>query len=544
MSFNIEVQGGKNYILPTGGKYCPQDIAIAAIGGATEGMYCWQKSHKVIEYPNLTTTGITLTPSGNGFTITSSSGNAWASHLIHSPVLSTEGKDINVIHTISGTAYPYFIGFSSNAETVHTAFDHCVYIVNGGTIQHIASNAVVGEYGSYAVGDVIRINLKDGKFTAYKNESFLFSVDYALESVVMNATFHYGSVNYGTIECSVVEETDKSYVLSDDLNAYPQDGYHTDGYYYKLMDSDIVWDERGQYAWSQATGPADVFYEFATKKNMTVSGNALTSGSSASGWDSAYVVTAGIDVSDPELEVRIEHTIPATGRSYFIAVSDTKATASSQFDHTMFVNGTSLLQGTSGSGQIGTCTVGDVVGLSIKNGTVSYLKNGSALTTGTLSASTVYFTVMVNGASINWGNFIVSTPGAEPFGYVIGNEEDAYPNDGFADDGYYYVKVGATKVSPKYASGTVTTGTVNGTVGYISVSGLGFRPYAIQGFYSTQGIFYAVCDSNGNLSTAKYRASSNNITDATSTFSVTDDGFSGRVGNTTEVVYTWYAIGY
>lgn len=252
MSFNIEVLGGKNYLLPTGGKYCPQDIAIAAIGGATEGMYCWQKSHKVIEYPNLTTTGITLTPSGNGFTITSSSGNAWASHLIHSPVLSTEGKDINVIHTISGTAYPYFIGFSSNAETVHTAFDHCVYIVNGGTIQHIASNAVVGEYGSYAVGDVIRINLKDGKFTAYKNESFLFSVDYALESVVMNATFHYGSVNYGTIECSVVEETDKSYVLSDNLNAYPQDGYGEDGFYYKRLEDNIPWHEAGSYVWSKS----------------------------------------------------------------------------------------------------------------------------------------------------------------------------------------------------------------------------------------------------------------------------------------------------
>lgn len=36
MSFNLEVQGGKNYLLPTGGKYCPQDIAIAAIGGGFE----------------------------------------------------------------------------------------------------------------------------------------------------------------------------------------------------------------------------------------------------------------------------------------------------------------------------------------------------------------------------------------------------------------------------------------------------------------------------------------------------------------------------
>lgn len=197
-----------------------------------EGMYCWQKSLKTIEYPTLTPTGITLTASGNGYNITSSSGNAWSTHLIHSPVLNAVGKDINIIHTITSTSYPYFIGFDSAAQTVHTALDHCVYIVNGGTIKHIASNVEAGTYGTYVAGDKIRINLKDGYFTVYKNEVKLFSVEYSLSSVVLNATFYYGGVNYGTIECSVVEETDKSYVIGNEEDAYPNDSIADDGYYY------------------------------------------------------------------------------------------------------------------------------------------------------------------------------------------------------------------------------------------------------------------------------------------------------------------------
>lgn len=231
MSFNIEVQGGKSYLLPTGGKYCPQDIEIAAIGGK-EGLYSWQKINRETSYPTLTPTGITLTPNGNGFTITSSAADAWATHYIHSPSLNTEGMDINVTHTIAGSAYPYFIGFSSKAETVHTAYDHCVYIVNGGTIQHIASNTVAGNYGNYVVGDTIRINLKNGKFSAYKNEVLLFSVDYAKPSVVMNATFYYGRVNYGTIECKTAHDTALGYVVDEEENAYPNEGFADDGYYY------------------------------------------------------------------------------------------------------------------------------------------------------------------------------------------------------------------------------------------------------------------------------------------------------------------------
>lgn len=546
-------------------------------GGKTNGMYCWAKfteepdlpvGFTSLEYLDLTGANYFITD----YTITSTNYST-TKVVADIAITGTSSNNYRIDGTAANSVHFYF-GIASNSCWGYSCSSDSTTSVTADTSRHIHTFDVLNK--KYTVDSLVNVTLSPSNSKTISNPFCIggyfdqgYNNDYIMHGKRIWSYEIYDNgvlvrkylpckdasgviCLYDTVQkkclytsgsgaCSSDVEggviTPDGYILSDNLNAYPQDGYHTDGYYYRLLDNDIAWDERGRYAWSKAAGPADVFYEFATKKNMTVSGNALTSGSSASGWDSAYVVTAGIDVSDPELEVRIEHTIPATGRSYFIAVSDTNATASSQFDHTLFVNGTSLLQGTSGSGSIGTCAVGDVVGLSIKNGTVSYLKNGSALTTGTLSASTVYFTVMVNGAGINWGNFIVSTPGVEPFGYVIGNEEDAYPNDGFADDGYYYVKVGATKVTPKYASGSV-----NAVAAKVTVNGLGFKPYAVMLQYSTAAIGYGVLDGASGTITAYSKISSNN--NATATFVSKDDGFEFTGANWSTYPFDWYAIGY
>lgn len=517
-------------------------------GVETEGMYCWAKSRKTIVYPELTATGITLTPNGNGFNITSSSGNAWASHLIHSPALSTEGKDINVIHTIASNAYPYFIGFSGAAETVHTAFDHCVYIVNGGTIQHIASNTVAGTYGTYVVGDTIRVNLKDGKFSAYKNEILLFSVDYAVPSAVLNATFHYGSVNYGTIECSSVEETDKSYVLSDDLNAYPQDGHHTDGYYYKLLENNIAWDERGQYAWSKnETVYADGEVSFPTITSATLAattnGYTLKSGSSG-GWGYTYLNSDPIDTkSNP---ITLKYTIASTGllKGIFIGVADTKTTTYSNLDHSIYLStgATNICHWRNGS-QINayeTTTTNDVITMTVNGTLMSVYKNDKLIFTDTLAFTNAYVCIVLYTANTVYGVIdckMANIPSYTPIGYVIGSTEDAYPNDGSADDGYYYVKVGATKVNPKYASGTV-----NAVAAKVTVTGLGFKPYAVMLQYSTAAIGYGVLDGASGTITAYSKISSNNNTAAT--FVSNDDGFEFTGANWSTYPFNWYAIGY
>ena len=97
MSFNIEVQGGKNYLLPTAGKYCPQDIAIAAIGGATEGMYCWAKKEVIATYPEITGSGVTITQSGNVYSVTTSSASGWANHKFMTPTISLgDGESIDI----------------------------------------------------------------------------------------------------------------------------------------------------------------------------------------------------------------------------------------------------------------------------------------------------------------------------------------------------------------------------------------------------------------------------------------------------------------
>ena len=99
----------------------------------------------------------------------------------------------------------------------------------------------------------------------------------------------------------------------------------------------------------------------------------------------------------------------------------------------------------------------------------------------------------------------------------------------------------------KYASGTQAGSGTSATT--MSVSGLGFRPYAVLIYHGYTWAFSAgICDADGNAVASRYvmaTSSTQNAGDAT--FTPTDDGFSIKVNANTSVmsywIWNWVAIG-
>lgn len=231
MSFNLEVQGGKSYLLPTGGKYCPQDIALTAIGGK-EGLYSWQKSSRQYDSPSLRTfNGITSSMTDGVYAISGTSGDGWGKHNFDSEPISAENNELELVHVIGTLQASYFIGF---AETVETQYANIPYslMFESGKVYHYAGAARVGQIGTVAVGDSIQIKVKDGWIYVYKAGALLKSFTHTLSTIILNATFYQGSKDYGTIGYSRKQYTKIGFVVDDDPNAYPNGGVGEGRYYY------------------------------------------------------------------------------------------------------------------------------------------------------------------------------------------------------------------------------------------------------------------------------------------------------------------------
>ena len=92
----------------------------------------------------------------------------------------------------------------------------------------------------------------------------------------------------------------------------------------------------------------------------------------------------------------------------------------------------------------------------------------------------------------------------------------------------------------KYATGTGTFTGSNGVPTTQTITGLGFRPYAVFIKRSTFDQWSsAICDDDGNLVIARGYYSD----PYTPTFSATDDGFSLQYAGAYGQAYYWYALG-
>lgn len=337
------------------------------------------------------------------------------------------------------------------------------------------------------------------------------------------------------------------YVLGDDANAYPQDEYHADGYYYKKLYSDIPWDETGRYVWAKTQYADPVGFDIdASYSSLTITqtGNTynIKTAASTAGWNIHRSASAVFDTTVQKIV--FEYTIKTTAACY-LAIADTAATNNSYYNFALYMYSGALYRYVSNAskGTVGTFSVGDVIKISIKGNEAGFYKNGDLLYNEWLGFTDAYFCFMGNAVSTEYGDLTVTHE--ELISYVLSDNENAYPDYGYGDDGFYYVKVGATKITPiyrdiKYASGTVTGSYPN----TINITGLDFTPVAvgvavtssipILGFGLSAGAFN-VAYSGRNAAIATSFSASNGQ------FSIT---VTGGTAYTSSLTYYWWAIGY
>ena len=239
MSFNIELQGGKNYRLPVGGKYCPMDIDIAAIG-ATEGMFCWQKKDpntlvtEDIGYANASSS-LKITPIGGTYTVATTSAGGWGYNYISTKIIDTTEIPLRVTFKTKLSGQNMFIGFADTQATQYSSFNESLYLTSAGAINHQRKGAQVASYGSWTLNDTFEMEIYQGYFTVIKNGTQLFRTATALTNACFVADLYAANATYGDFTFTTEAPKVIGHVVDDDINAYPQDGYAEDGYYYVLV---------------------------------------------------------------------------------------------------------------------------------------------------------------------------------------------------------------------------------------------------------------------------------------------------------------------
>lgn len=189
MSFNIEVQGGKSYLLPTGGKYCPEDIALTAIGGQTEGMFCWAKKDpnilvaESIGYANASTS-LKITASDDSYTIATTSAGGWGYNYINTDIIDTTQKPLRVTYKAKLSGQNMFLGFADSQATKYDAMNESLYLTSAGAVNHQRKGAQIAGYGSWTLNDEFVMEIYKGYFTVFKNGAQLFKTATDRKSVV------------------------------------------------------------------------------------------------------------------------------------------------------------------------------------------------------------------------------------------------------------------------------------------------------------------------------------------------------------------------
>ena len=308
MSFNIEVQGGKNYLLPTGGKYCPQDIEIAAIGGATEGMYCWAKLAEEPELPIGYTPLESLALTGANYFITDytvTTANFATLKVVADIAITGVASNNYGINGCAAQNGHFYFGKTSNGQYGYSVrsdsttgvtadtnrhiytldvpnkkytVDSVVDITtNPNTAQTINKAFIIGGYVNTGYGDEYMPHAETiWSYKFYENDVLVRNyipvidnngVTCLYDTVTGVKLIHTGSgdVVSGSAGDKVVAD---GYVLSDNLNAYPQDGYGEDGFYYKRLEDDIPWHEAGSYVWSKSDADGNLI-EYVVSDNAS-----------------------------------------------------------------------------------------------------------------------------------------------------------------------------------------------------------------------------------------------------------------------------------
>ena len=136
---------------------------------------------------------------------------------------------------------------ATSSTTIASGAWHHIAVVRNGSTQTIYIDGVSSASVSDSTNYSEPIKYIGG---CYKTSGTEYFVGY-MDEIRISNTARWTS-NFTVPTSRYEEEKVLGYVLSDNKDEYPVNGFHTDGYYYRRLDDNIPWYEEGSYYWSKS----------------------------------------------------------------------------------------------------------------------------------------------------------------------------------------------------------------------------------------------------------------------------------------------------
>lgn len=248
----------------------------------------------------------------------------------------------------------------------------------------------------------------------------------------------------------------ENYVVSDDINTYPSNGLHTDGYYYVLMDGSK---DFGMYCWIKEDRSQVVDATFIANAPANTELTSLGDGWYSiypylSTWSKLFAYTSETFNSSGETTITWISGNTIQGTECIIGICDTANSPSAMTNaiytylpQSMYFSQDAVkiweYANQKGLAATGVKT-GDEFKLIISDGVVTIAKNGTTVHTFT-SAPPSSFRVVVLEYTTNTahGKFKVRGGETQYLGFAVSDDSTAYPSNGTHTDGYHYTELSA-----------------------------------------------------------------------------------------------------
>ena len=301
-------------------------------------------------------------------------------------------------------------------------------------------------------------------------------------SSLMNAI---GNTSYGD---ELGTSTPKSYLINKSEDKYPDNGTDSKGLFYvKMKPTAVLRDLTTPQIYCWQVQDRSTYCDIIQSYSPTYAGYAVNTGCegwyhlrgyTASSWavQNSFIVP---HVFNKEDEVGIS-VRPCYSCNFMMSILDydtydllnvkTYGNLYTLSPTNCYVTGTSLQQYTysSNTGTIGAYVYGDKITVKVKNGQIGYYKNDALFyTPASKEAPDRFMFAMAAYQQADYFLARVELPGHKVIGYVTSSDINAYPNNGFGADGYYYSRMfdGTPGTVPTLYTGTTIPSSAFGNDG-------------------------------------------------------------------------------
>ena len=220
-------------------------------GGGSNGQYVWLKQDKSQQKTasfSTQSSAITITPAGdwNTFTSTSTSlaGNFIYSNEIFqsnvettiSYVISENGSGGVLVGLIDASLYPLPSSYSSMTNDAHSYMTHTFEVYTSSIVAWTGTTSLGAKCSSAASGDLVQLVISSGSVKILYNGNTIYTfTGNAPDNFYIGLCTSAANIVGGLFRASDNNSIDMGYVVSDNIEAYPNGGIHTDGYYYEQV---------------------------------------------------------------------------------------------------------------------------------------------------------------------------------------------------------------------------------------------------------------------------------------------------------------------